>query len=153
MTMTYSEQDKAIALTTLATCRGNYSEASRLCHQQGLTASRDQIRRWSMGVSISESAAQKAQEKKRDIAEMFEEEARAALLSCAKVRDNAKYSELMTGAAIAVDKMQLLRGEATEITQQNLSEEAKALRVAELLLKAQERLTALERREVQGNGA
>ena len=99
----YTENDKSNALTILSECAGNISEASR---RTGWPP--QSIRNWRDGVGINDAITKSSDQKKSDLAQLFEDMANQALKRAGIEIDNASYAQLMTGAAIAVDKMRLL---------------------------------------------
>ena len=72
------------------------------------------IQRWAAGEHVSVEAAKDASEKMMVLADLFEALARDAIggITPDKIK-TASVAHLATVAGIAVDKMQLLRGEAT----------------------------------------
>ena len=100
----YTEDEKSTVLTLLATLDGNITATSK---QSGYPA--QTIRQWRDGRGINTDVTKKRDEKKADLAQLFEDMANQALKRAGIEIDNASYAQLMTGAAIAVDKMRLLR--------------------------------------------
>lgn len=138
--MAYSDNEKAEALTVLASCDNDYKRAVAFCRNHlGLHVSDRILRYWQKGDYVHDDVAKSCEEKKEAIADLFEAEIREAMIAAPNVRGEAAYRELITGAAILTDKMQLLRGQATTITQTNLSDDERAARVRELYQKAMER--------------
>lgn len=110
--MAYSEDDKAIALAALQSMNGNITAASKFT---GIPAST--IRHWRDGQGVNEAVTKNGDIKKKDLAELFEELARATVGSVTfdDITD-ASLTDRMKAAGIAVDKMQLLRNKPTAIT-------------------------------------
>jgi hypothetical protein len=71
---------------------------------------------WRDGRGISAEVLSKMEEAKKRLRDKFAREADGALDAAAEKRDGASYRDLMIGAGMAVDKMQLLDGEPTAIT-------------------------------------
>lgn len=146
--MAYCDEDKRIALLTLDRCKGDYSKTAIMCREfYDIDVSRETIRQWANGNCIDKRTQENLQEDKRQLAEKLEEIAHR-YVNAAKEADLSESSptQLMTTAAIAIDKMLLLRGEATSISQKVLSEEEINLRIAELRAK----LIAGEDQEPEG---
>jgi transposase-like protein len=76
-------------------------------------------------------------QKAQDLAQKFENAANLFIDLAVKKSKKAQFQHLVTGAGIAVDKCQLLRGEPTSIP--GLSEEDRRLRLAELMERVQAR--------------
>jgi hypothetical protein len=86
--------------------------------------------------------AHKASEIKTDLADILEEEARAALKHAALVRGTAGYGEAVAGAAKIIDRMRLLREQATSITHDVRSQDEADQRILVILQRGLERLQA-----------
>lgn len=114
----YSDREKAEALAVFDAC-GNLTETSRSTGIPDATLS-DWINN-KRGVSSSDIPKLR-NEKRQNLSDAFEE---IALESCrvaqarltGKQADKIAFNHLMTGAGIAVDKMQLLRGQPTMISE------------------------------------
>ena len=109
----YSAQFKAKALTVIAACDGNLTEASRMTGVPCTTLS-DWVHERR---GIDDEVRRMRDEKKRDLADMSEELARTVwgdLMEAAK-RGKASYGHLNAAFGTAIDKAQLLRGKATVI--------------------------------------
>ena len=91
---------------------------------------------WSQGYGLSPAVPFLRQAKREDLSELFEREARAALGSADGKRDSAAYRDLMVGAGIATDKMQLLRGAPTAIHARADDPETRRALLRDLLLDA-----------------
>lgn len=103
----YSDADRANGLAMLDANAGNVSRTSR-----AIGIPRATLQAW---IADRDRAAPPdlRHEQTATLADLFEREAHAALERAGMVRDDARYQQLMTGAAIATDKAQLLRGGAT----------------------------------------
>jgi transposase-like protein len=116
----YSDKFKAGALTMLLA--QNYPEdvyalerVARHLHIPGRT-----LRRWYKGEN-GQPPDELVAETKKELAELFEDEIRTIMSSLPSVRDEATYRDLVTGAAILTDKLQLLRGKPTERSEQTVN--------------------------------
>jgi transposase-like protein len=130
--MSWSEADKATTLAVLAANAGNLTKTAR---QVGIPKAT--ILHWRNGQRVNPDTLRKADQKKRDMADMFEELARAALPVALKDLPNASASQATTIAAIAIDKARLLREQPTTINQTTViseqEREAAATKVDEIL--------------------
>jgi len=88
---------------------------------------------------------------KQDLAKRFEGIAHKALDFADGKMEGASFAQLMTGSGIATDKMLLLRGEATSITSQTLTEQEAIDRSAAILAKAAETLKKMRAAQAQDN--
>lgn len=107
----YSDEEKASGLALLASHGGDVSKAARAAGVPRRT-----LQRWRD--ETPEVVAQIAQDKKAALAALFEAEVEAALGAAGAKRGEASYRDLITGAAIAADKRQLLLDEPTENVKQ-----------------------------------
>lgn len=74
------------------------------------------LQHWVYGhYGIGHGVRKRIPEKRKELHELFEAECRAALEAAQELRDTAPYGTLMTAAAIAAEKMRLLREEPTAI--------------------------------------
>ena len=99
------------------------------------------LSRWAREIN-NPAPLQLVQEKRRELIEIIRDEVYAALGSANNARDDASYRDLITAAAIMVDKLQLLTGKATERTEvvaDGLSDEQRASRIAAIFDKARTR--------------
>lgn len=103
----YSDEERAACLAALAANGGNLQKTARECGVPDAT-----LRHWRDGDRHPE-ALKMGELKKGDLADIYERIAYDSLdLAGAKLKDlNAK--DLVMTAAIATDKMRLLRGEST----------------------------------------
>lgn len=105
--MAYSDDQKAVALATLAAVGRNYREASRRTGIPHVT-----IMKWDRGENLPSdgSVVEKATTKKGELADNLEALAYRLVESVDEtVIDTATLSQRMTAFGIAVDKMRLLR--------------------------------------------
>ena len=77
---------------------------------------------WKAGRCLSADVPELRQEKKSELADCFEELARESVGTALKLQTHEKTTLSMaaTAAGIATDKMRLLRGESTGITEQKI---------------------------------
>lgn len=112
----YNAEEKAACLAIVEACGGNVAKAAR---QTGVPERT--LRYWHReGIGISPDTAKLAEVKTRDLAQLFEDHARDAMMLAVNRLDDPEttYADTIRGAAIAVDKMRLLREQATTITQE-----------------------------------
>lgn len=109
----YSDKDKASALAVLDANNGNLSATAKLTG-----VPRKTLADWAKGRVVPE-VAELRHEKKEELADVFERVAYKYLARAEKddVIDNTTGNSAVTTAAVAVDKMRLLRGLPTEIVQ------------------------------------
>jgi transposase-like protein len=136
----YSAEDKANALAVLASCNGNVKKASAQVGIPYMT-----LKHWGENDrGVSEEVTNRVTEKKRDLADLWEEHARKALgISHDKLNTpgEVSYQDTVRGAAIAIDKMRLLREQPTEIHGETpASIEERDKRAVELMERAKLRL-------------
>ena len=74
-----------------------------------------------------------------DLASRFEKAASLFIELAVKKARKANFSHLMTGAGIAIDKMQLLRGQPTSISQSVISDEERQVKMAEIFSRLEAR--------------
>jgi hypothetical protein len=110
----YTEDDRAVALAYLAANNGNKRKTAKDCQ-----VPRSTLQRWIDGEGISKDVPAKTEKKKGDLADIFEKMAYEALEYAGVAIGDATYLQLMTGAAIATDKMNTLRGLPSDIMQVN----------------------------------
>lgn len=113
----YSDVEIADALAVLETTvkdgKPNYSEAARLT-----AIPRKTLEDWATGQSrpAATDTAELRQEKKEDLADAFERLVRVLVGRAVEVAPDCKdLGKLMVGAGIGAEKMQLLRGQPTNI--------------------------------------
>ncbi len=103
----YSDQDRANALAALA---ANGANVERTARQLGLPAAT--LRAWSTG-SRHPEAVQAAEGRKRDLADQLEALAYKLIEAVRGKLAGASLAQLMIALGIAIDKMVLLRREAS----------------------------------------
>ena len=110
----YTEADKASALALLQANAGNAKRTANELRMPMTT-----LRKWRDGFGVSADVAHKRDEKKRDLADIFEDIARAYATRAldSDTLGDTKGKDAVIAAATAVDKLRLLRGEATEVTE------------------------------------
>ena len=126
----YSDNDKASALAALDANGGNVSATARQ-----LKIPRTTLLEWEASRGISVDVPNIRQEKKASLAEKFEALAEKLVDDLIARVGEGKFVEEATAAAIATDKMQLLRGSPTAISK-DVSErtnEERAARILELV--------------------
>lgn len=132
----YSEDQRAEALALLAANDGNQSKTQRQLEEQWDTVpSISTIRRWRKRESTPKNAEDEAvskssTQKKATLAERCEEIAwkMIEVMDDREKLKEARISQLTTGFGTLVDKMRLLREEATEINEnRNTDEHRRAL--------------------------
>jgi len=96
------------------------------------------LMRWVRGEGVNADVRATQQEKNARHDALLENEARAAILAAPDVREDANYAQLLTGAAICIDKMQLLRNKPTAINEDRISVEDKRRALREFLLNEEE---------------
>jgi transposase-like protein len=111
----YSDDDRATALAALAANGGNLRRTAR-----DLGIPRGTLEAWAKGTAHPE-AAENSAPKKEALAEILEGIVYNALGVLPGKLASANARQLMTIAAVAVDKMLLLRGLPTQINQHELS--------------------------------
>jgi transposase len=124
----YTDEDRANALAALAANGGSIALTARQLNIPPQT-----LRQWARGARHPE-ATQMSDEKKLPLADAFEALSRQLLdgITPEKIKRTG-VKDLATSAGIAVDKMQLLRGEPTEITDERLSDDKRRARITALL--------------------
>jgi transposase-like protein len=121
MKRSYTDEERGNALAALAANGGN---VSRTAAALGIPAKT--LEHWAKGERQPRSA-QMGELKKGPLADAFEDLARQLLagMTPAKIAD-ANLQQLATAAGIAVDKMQLLRGKPTGVTETRTPEQLDA---------------------------
>lgn len=141
----YSDNDRATALAALDACAGNASEAARVTG-----VPRKTLEEWDAG-RVADGVAELRQEKKAELSELFEDIARDILQAAPKKIDDASLKDAMVAAGVAVDKMQLLKGKPTEITESRADPATTAARISELLVAGRDR-ASLPQPDARGAG-
>ena len=122
--MAYSEAQTAEALAVLAANEGNISATKRELRAAGWerVPAHKTFNRWleqpSKEVQRASAIGEKTNEKKAELSAVFEQIVRRSLQVAGTKLDQASFDSLMRAAGIGTDKMQLLRGEATDIREQ-----------------------------------
>lgn len=132
--MAYSEDQIGEALAVLAANDGNAARTRRGLKAAGWepVPTRSTLNRWaekerrveeapSQATPREAAAAKNGHQKKKALADLFEALARQCLAEAGAKIEEASSGDLMRGAGISTDKMQLLRGSATEIQEQRPS--------------------------------
>ena len=104
----FTEDDKAAALAALAANAGNVSKTAR-----DLGIPRTTLSRWSNGERITDGVTAKAHVKKSALADELESLARILVGAMPEKVADATLQQSATALGITVEKMLLLRGEAT----------------------------------------
>ncbi len=104
----YSEDDKATALACLCANRGNQKKTARQCQIPRAT-----LQKWIQGKGVSAGAAAKVAHKKGELADKLEALAHRLLDAMPDKIEAASLQSLTVALDVAIDKMRLLRGEAT----------------------------------------
>lgn len=114
----YTDREKSAALAALDANSGNVSATSKQ-----LNMPRQTLIEWKEGRRLSTDVPELRQEKKRELADCFEELARESVETALRLQTHERTTLSMaaTAAGIATDKMRLLRGESTDITEQKLA--------------------------------
>lgn len=133
--MKYSDNDKAIALATLDANEGNVNRTAKQ-----LKMAESTLRSWLSTRKPHMEVARLCEVKKQELSEKLEKVAHA-LTDNILIRAESDFSVLIplkdfaVTLGIAIDKMQLLKGQATQIVQDvtKYSNEERADRVLKLL--------------------
>lgn len=107
----YSDEERANALAALAANGGNVDRTAR---ELGLP--RKTLEHWAKG-DINPVVAELGQQKKVSLADRLEEVALALVAAMPRKLANATLQQIAVSLGIAVEKMQLLRGAPTSITE------------------------------------
>ncbi len=110
----YSEQDRADALTALALNDGNVLRTAR---QLGIADST--LRRFIEAAEDRPSLRVMRDRKKSDLAAKWEALANKAVDRARELVDNASFRDASWTAAVATDKVQLLKGQPTQRVEHN----------------------------------
>lgn len=125
----YSDEDKATALAALAANGGNVRKTSR-----DLGMPYDTLRSWAKGENINQGVVKLQPHKKKALADKLEDIAHKLAGALPEKIEEASLQQTATSLGIVVDKMQLLRGQPTNITDDaSLTDDERAKRVASLL--------------------
>lgn len=107
----YSDAEKAESLAALDANGGNVSKTAR-----DLGLPRKTLAQWADDRHIHQDVAELRQEKKIDLAARLEEIARQLAEAMPEKMATANLQQVATSMGIAIDKMQLLRGQPTNIS-------------------------------------
>jgi hypothetical protein len=113
----YSDNDKALALATLDANGGDVSKTSKT-----LKMPRKTLEDWSKGRKVCGDVAEMRHVKKKELAEKLEEVAHALTGNILKRAESelsilVPMRDIATSLGIVVDKMQLLKGKPTAISE------------------------------------
>ena|ERR1700690_1021491 len=132
----YSDEQKAAALIQLDANKGDLTKTSKQINIPIVT-----LHDWRNGRGTPDAVSEIRTGLKKPIADRIEEIVHGILDFAPNKMPSASFSQLMMGVGIGVDKMLVLRGEANSITQTNMSEDERNLRIAELYDRARARRT------------
>ncbi len=136
----YSEDDKATTLAVLQSCNGNVTRTAR---ETGIPAAT--ISKWRDGKHINESVTEMCDIKKGELKDRFEVIAHSLVDAIPGAIAGANLQQITTSLAIAIDKMLLLKGQPTAITNtSNLTDQQRAERAAEIINLGRERMKLVE---------
>lgn len=107
----YSDAEKAESLAALDANGGNVSKTAR-----DLGLPRKTLAQWAADRHIHQDVAELRQEKKIDLAARLEQIARQLAEAMPEKMATANLQQVATSMGIAIDKMQLLRGQPTNIS-------------------------------------
>ena len=105
---TYSDADKAKALIALDLNGGNVKYTA-----EQLNIPRITLHSWKEGEYLNDDVLAIRHNKTKDLADKFESLAHLYIGQAIQTVDSAKGTNAITGAAVAVDKMRLLRDQST----------------------------------------
>lgn len=112
----YTEDDKANALATLELNGGNLLKTASALKIPYMT-----LKDWSSGLGVTVAVTENREVKKQSIADSLEELCYKILGTVPDKLAEASFKDAMTGLGIAVDKMQVLRGEPNTINSHRTS--------------------------------
>lgn len=129
MATSYSDEQKGNALLALKANAGNVRKTA---DQTGIP--RGTLRSWASGKGVTAKAEKHAEKSAAKLADSIEEVARAILakILTSTASPEADIQKLATSFAILVDKMLLVNGQPTAISQQALSPEERDERLARI---------------------
>jgi truncated hemoglobin YjbI len=108
----YSDKEKASALAALDANGGNVNRTAR---QIGIGEST--LRQWAKNQHVAADVADIREQKKEELGDIFERLTRKGLAYLEDNMSSGRYGEISIGVCQWTDKMQLLRGEATTISE------------------------------------
>lgn len=122
----YSDSERATALAALDANGGNVAATART-----LQIPRSTLQEWANG-RVNSEVTELRQEKKRDLAERLEDIAHELVDALPDKIGRANLQQTATTLGIVIDKMQLLKGEPTNIQQDygDLTDEERSRRIA-----------------------
>lgn len=132
----FSDNDKAAALAALDANGGNVLRTAKQ-----LNVPRSTLQEWANG-RVNHDVPELRQRKKEDLASRLVEIAHQLIDAIPDKIYDANLQQVSTSLGIAVEKIQLLQGQATErseIIDNGLSDSERAARIAALLDRARER--------------
>jgi len=128
----YSDTTKAVALATLDACRGNLKQAAAKAGVPIVT-----LLQWRDGQAINPDVSQLRIEKSDELADRLEDLAHRLIDAVPGKLGEAPLREVALSLGIAIDKMQVLRGQPDAITGNvYLSDTERAERIADLFERA-----------------
>lgn len=133
----YTDTEKATALAFVQACGGNVAKAAK---ETGIN--RATLQKWVAGKMLHEVAVDLVAEKKEELSDIFEGVARKYLTHALRpeVIESAGAKEAVTAAAIAVDKMRLLREQPTSIAgKEELTDDEFESKLRRLIARVRER--------------
>jgi hypothetical protein len=146
----YSDTRKSAALIAYDICENNAVRAAQWCKEHnGFTVSHDQITRWAKGEFITEEVRNIATRLKGELADKFEDIAHKCVDMLPGRLDETGAKDLATIAAIATDKMRLLREQSTVNVQATMTHEQRLEALAKFAQLAQERKAIAEAQTIE----
>lgn len=127
----YTDAEKARVLVYLDLCDGDVTKCAR-----DLGIARSTLDDWAQGKKITADVPRLRADGKAALAGMWQEVAERALALIPAKLDACSAGSLATIAAIAVDKMLLLRGQPTEISEHRMPQEEALNRLSALVEQA-----------------
>lgn len=134
----YTDKDKALALATLDAYGGSLRKTSEQLKIPVAT-----LDDWNKGRSVTPKIEQIRTENRRELSEKLDDIAHQLADAIPGKIDSASLLQASTSLAIAVDKMQLLKGQPTAINQNNvqLTDTERTQRITSILDRARTRRT------------
>ena len=127
----WTDREKAQALVVLDLCNGDVTDAANK-----LGIARQSLEQWRDNKGVNSDVQELRRIGKTYLADMWEAIAEKALGKIPEKLEHSSAAQLATIAAIAVDKMLLLRGQATEITEHRMPQEEALNRLSALVEQA-----------------
>jgi hypothetical protein len=113
----YTDREKAAALAFLDFNAGNVKKSAT-----ALKIPERTLNEWANNRGVNEDVATSRDDKKEELSALIEQAVRDMIGASAGKLTGANFQQLWTGVGIAVDKMQLLKGEPTNITKELLAD-------------------------------